>query len=132
MTIGYPTSQDAITGLVEEHKRLQDEQLRLAIYYAPNREPQDIFLFEVFDGFGANGVDPDKKLFEVAYGARSSFHLDPGQNLRLVVTNPPELGRAMEENWQHVRELREAIKRGRYQLIYVDPAHEDLARKIGV
>ena len=56
MTIGYPTSQDAIAGLVDEHKRIQDEHLWLAIYYAPSREPQDIFLFEVFDGFARTAL----------------------------------------------------------------------------
>lgn len=132
MKVGYPVSHDAVATLVQEHRALRDEVLLLAIYYAPERDVNDIFLFEIFDGFGANSVDADRNLFEVAYSARSTFPLEPNQQLRLVLTNPVEFERAASENWAHVQELRRAIEGGRYEVLYADAQHPELLRALGV
>ena len=132
MTISYPISHDAVAKLVREHANLSDEPLLLAVYYAPDRNPGDIFLFEVFDGFGANGIDEDRKLFEVAYGAKSNFPLEPGQQLRMVLTNLPEFQRALSEDWEHVKELKHAIATGRYEVLFVHPQRQELVRALGV
>jgi hypothetical protein len=132
MTVGYPTSHHSIEGLVREHRELADEPLLLAIYYAPSREPQDIFLFEIFAGYGADGIDADRKLFEVSYNGRSDFPLEPGQHLRLVLTNVPEFKRAIDESWTHIRELKHAIAQGRYEVVFAHPDHPELARLLGV
>ena len=55
----FPNLKDRLNALVEEHKQLHDEPLLLAIYYAPKRNPNDVFLFEVVENFG--GVRPRKK-----------------------------------------------------------------------
>jgi hypothetical protein len=132
MTTTYPTSHDAVEKLVQEHAALADEPLLLAVYYAPDRNPGDIFLFEVFEGFGANGIDEDRRLFEVAYGAKSNFPLEPGQQLRLVLTNVPEFKRAVSEDWEHVQELKRAIAAGRYEILFMHPEQDALVRELGV
>ncbi len=129
MTIQAPTQFPGFAAdvqrLVNEHRQFADEPLLLAIYYKPDRELQDIFLFEVVENLG-NGVDPDRELFEVTYSSTSGFPLEPGQKLHLVLTNPQEFETAVRENWPLLRELREAIDAGAYRVLYSDPRHARL------
>jgi len=118
----FPRSEVKLRGLVDEHRRIKDEPVLLALYYAPQRDPQDIFLFEVLDQFGANSIDPDRQLFEVTYGSTRAFPVDAGQELHLVLTNPAEAKVAFEEGWTGAAEIRDAIDRGDYRVVYLDPA----------
>ena len=116
----FPKSESKVRQLVSDHLKLTDEPLLLAIYYAPDREPGDIFLFELIKGFGAGSVDPDQKLFEVTYGSSGSLRLEPGQELHLVLTNPQELEIAFNDQWETAMEIRSAIKRKRFRVMYED------------
>ncbi|MGB7160912.1 MAG: hypothetical protein WBD40_22815 [Tepidisphaeraceae bacterium] len=98
----------------------------LAIYYEPNRNPGDIFVFEVIDGFGSDTIDEERKLFEVAYASTPSFQMNAGQKLRLILTNPQELAVACRDEWPLLVELRDAIASGRAVTIYADPARPEL------
>jgi hypothetical protein len=119
-----------VEALVNHHRALRDEPLLLAIYYEPGRDPQDIFIFEVIEGFGAGAIDPDQNLFEVTYNSTSSFPLPPGRRLRLVLTNPQEFAVAARDNWPLLAELRDAVRAGNSLTVYSDPAHPQLEAQL--
>ena len=118
----FPTSLSKVKRLVSEHLKLKDEPLLLAIYYAPDREEQDIFLFEVVEGFGGNSVDADRKLFEVTYAHSAGLPMKRGQQLHLVLTNPHEAKVAFREGWELAREVRQAVRRKDFRVIHQTPA----------
>jgi hypothetical protein len=130
ITRDFPHSEDKVKSLVVEHRKLKDEPLVLALYYAPDREPQDIFIFEIIDGFGADSVDPERNLFEVAYASNAAFPLKQGQKLHLVLTNRKEVKVAFQDGWGGSQEIRDAIRRNDYRLIYQDPAAAGLMELI--
>src|ERR1700722_6258435 len=105
----YPDFEEQVRELVQQHRRLKNQRLRLAVYFAPpRRAKRDIFLFEVIKGFGGDAVDLEGKLFEFGYGSTPAFPLDPGTSLRMVLTNPTELVQAIRGDWKGVKELRAA------------------------
>jgi hypothetical protein len=112
--------------LVDQHRQLADEPLLLAIYFEPERDEGDIFLFEVVDGFGAGQVDEDGKLFEVSYGSTPSFPLPSGQRLRLVLTSPGELQVASRNHWPSLEEIRSAVRDGRAMTLFSEPGRPEL------
>lgn len=116
--------------LVEEHKKIEDETLLLAVYYKPDRDPNDIFLFEVIDDFGSGSIDSDKELFEVAFASTSSFPIENGGHLHLLLTNPQEFAVACDQQWPLMEEVRRAVQSGRAQTIYSDPSRPDLEAKL--
>ncbi len=127
---GFPNYEAELRTLVRDHKELKDEPLILALYYAPQRDPDDIFLFEVIKNFGANSIDPDRTLFEVAYGSTSGFPLAPGQHLRLVLTNPDELKAALREEWPLATELRDVLRSGKAMVLLAEEEGQRLLELI--
>lgn len=119
-----------IEQLVKEHLQLRDEPLLLAVYFEPERNPGDIFLFEVIEGFGAGRIDEDGKLFEVAYGSTPSFPLPPGRRLHLVLTSPEELEAASRDKWPSFEEIRRAVRDGRAATLFADPSRPELEGKL--
>jgi hypothetical protein len=97
---------------------MNDEPLLLAACYSPDREPDDIFLFEVSEDFGTGSVDADREIFEVTYDSTSGFPMEAGQRLHLVLTNPCEFETAIHEKWPALAELRDAISAGSYRIVY--------------
>ncbi len=130
---GFPSFRKQIDDLVDAHRELPDETLLLAIYYAPDRQPpreQDIFLFEVIQNFGVNHIDPDRHIFEVEGGSTPDFRMDQDQRLHLVLTNPEEFGVALRQRWSAIEELREAIKRGSFDVVYSEPEGEQFLESL--
>lgn len=125
-TTRFPNYLQQVRELVEEHKKLDSEPLLLAIYYAPSRDPDDIFLFEVIENFGSNSRDQDQELFEVAYDSTAQFSLPPGKHLRMILTNPVELRAAAREQWPALLEVREAVRDGRAIPVWESPSRPDL------
>lgn len=128
--IQYPGYVQQIAHLIDAHKRLTDEPLLLAIYYKPDREAQDIFLFEVIENFGEGAVDPDRELFEVTYNSTSGFPLEPGQHLHLILTNPREFEVAVREQWPLAQELQQAVRIGAFRTLHSDPRHAHLREMV--
>lgn len=122
----FPGHAEEIKIIVDGHRQLKDEPLLLAVYYAPARDQDDIFLFEVLENFGNNQIDPDRNLFEVTYGSSSDLSLAPGQRLHLVMTNPTEFRAALKEGWRLADELRDAKRSGKWKEIYREPQAGDL------
>lgn len=116
----FPQSQTKVEWLARQHLQIADEPLLLAIYFAPEREPQDIFVFEVIEHFGADSVDPDQNLFEITYASGLTFPLSEDQQLHLVLTNPNELEIAFRDGWPLAKEIRDAVNRGAYRVVYED------------
>jgi len=115
----YPAFQAAARQLVLSHLRLPDETLLFAAYYAPvERDHNDVFVFEIVQDFGGNVIDEERCFLEVTYGSSDALPLDPDQRLHLVVTSPSEFDTAVREGWRHVRELQEAVRRGKFQKLY--------------
>jgi hypothetical protein len=115
----FPQFESAIRQLTEQHRQLKDEPLHLALSYGPEREQQDIFLFEVI---GSNGgrLCEDHELFETVFTSHSGFPLSADQNLHLVLATPAELETALCEGWPSAEEIRKAIEEGAYQVLHAD------------
>jgi hypothetical protein len=117
----YPDYKEPVEKLIEQHRKLRNGRLHLAVYLAPpNRAKRDIYLFEVIDDFGGGRIDPDKKLFAFAYGSTPGFPLPQGARLWMILTNPAELDKAIEENWKRVDEIRNARKREQAIVLHAD------------
>jgi hypothetical protein len=117
----YPDFLEQVQQLVQQHHALKREPLRLAVYYAPPRRAKgNVFLFEVIDGFGGDDVDAKRKLFRFGYGSTPAFPLPPGSTLRMMLTNPAELRRAIREGWKDIEELRRAREAGIATVVYAD------------
>src|SRR5262245_51431672 len=93
----FPQFETAIRRLTDQHRELEDEPLHLAISYGPNRDQQDIFLFEVIGRTG-HGVSPERELFETTFYASPSFPMEPNQRLHLILTDPQEVETALRED----------------------------------
>ncbi len=109
-TTTFPTYEKPLRSLVDHHRKLKDERVILAVYFNPQRNPfRDVCLFEVIEGFGPDEPEPgDVDLFQFGYGNTPGFPLPAGENLRMVLTNPAELRRAVAAGWKAVGELRAA------------------------
>jgi len=103
---------------VQEHLKIKDEPLLLAVHYTPPNSGQDVYLFEIAGKFGLETVDPDRKIFEIGYGSTTGFPLTPGQELRLLITNPTEWRTAVDQDWKAIRVLRKAAEGNRAQVLY--------------
>src|SRR5437588_6967574 len=101
--VTYPDYKQSVQKLVDQHRKLRNGQLHLAVYLAPPRRPKrDIYLFELIDDFGGGHIDPQKKLFTFAYGSTPGFPLPEGVSLWMILTNPAELEKAVEEHWKRI------------------------------
>ncbi len=109
---------DGVRSLVKRHLRFKDELLLMAIVFKSRRAKSDIVLFEVIENFGAGAVDADHELFEVSLGTNSGVELDPGQRLRLVLTNPEEFRQAVRDRWSGIQDLTKAIDRGDFKVLH--------------
>jgi len=117
----YPDYKDEVKKLVQQHRTLRGERLHLAVYLALPKQPKrDVYLFEVIDDFGGGHIDPDKKLFTFAYGSTPGFPLPEGVSLWMILTNPTELDKAIQEGWKRVDELRDARRAGNAVVLYAD------------
>ena len=114
----FPQFETQIRELTKQHRELEDEPLHLAISYAPQRDPQDIFLFEVIGG--ADSISPDKVLFETTFASTPGFPMANGQQLHLILTNQRQLEMALDEEWPSVREIVDAIRSGEYESLWAD------------
>lgn len=127
----YPDYKDQVQKLVQQHRTLRGQRLHLAVYLAPHRRAKrDIYLFEVIDDFDGGHIDPDNKLFTFAYGSTQGFPLPEGVRLWMILTNPSELDKAIEENWNRVDELRHARKAGNAVVLYADAKGRKFWNKI--
>jgi hypothetical protein len=126
----FPQSESKVEGLVRGHLEIKDEPLLLALYYAPERDPQDIFVFEVIENFGGDSIDPDRRLFEITHASQTAFPLKMDQELHLVLTNPSELTAALRDQWPSAQEIRDAVKRGDYRIIFEGPNAGKLMEQI--
>lgn len=131
--IPNPVLRDEIHELVNSHQKLKEEPLLFAMYYHPSRNlnNDDLFIFEVLDGFGDNRIDPDGDLFEVEFGATSTIDmtLPPGSKLHLILTNPVELTAALNRQWPKAIELAKAIERGHFDILFEDKSRGGELRK---
>jgi len=120
----YPSTaefRDQIAELVtNDHTQLEGEPLLLAIYYASALAPQDECLFEVISNFGYDEISDDGHLFRIQFGLTANFPLPERGHLRLVLTNPVECETAISQEWEEVRDLKDAIQGGLYTVVYRD------------
>lgn len=115
----FPQFESAIRQLAEQHRQLKDESLHLALSYGPDREQQDIFLFEVIGGNGERFSD-DRQLFETVFTSSPGFPMSAGQELHLVLTTPAEFETALREGWPSANEIRSAVEEGNSRVLHTD------------
>jgi hypothetical protein len=125
----FPQFEAAIRQLTEQHRQLKDEPLHLAVSYDPQREQQDIFLFEVIDGDDRRFC-MDHELFETVFTSHSGFPMRTDQNLHLVLATPAELETALHEGWPSAEEIRKAIASGDYKILYEDEIGKRLVNSL--
>ena len=116
----FPQFEEQIRNLIKQHLELEDEPLQLAIAYAPKRDQQDIFLFEVIGGYGGDSVNSSREFFETTFTSTPSFPMAVGEQLHLILTNQRELEIAFLEGWPSLREVIEAIRRNEYRSLVSD------------
>ena len=124
--VAAPQLMAEVERLVERHRAIDDEPLLLAVYFEPDRQPGDVFVFEVIDGFGDNRVANDRTLMEASYPSTPFFPLADGHRLHLVLTNPAELAVAGRDGWIGLDEVRRAMRDGRATTVYAAPGRPDL------
>ena len=118
----YPDQQPLLLNLVtHHHAALTDEPLLLAIYYASEGWPDEECLFEIARNFGSDEIDPERQIFAVQFSGSVELPLPPPHHLRVLLTNPTEFERAMNERWPQIVDLLTAIDRGRYEVLYLRP-----------
>lgn len=122
----YPDRQTDVERLVAQHRRLKDQTLLLALYYARPDAPEDVFLLEVVSPFGHNEVGDDPDLFEIEYGSTDGFPLPPGHRLHILLVNPIEFKAAVQGEWPALRPLLDAVQQGRFHVLYAEAAGEAL------
>lgn len=120
-TATFPEFEAQVRDLVDQHRKLKNGRLHLAVYFAPPRRgKRDVFLLEVIDGFGGNVIDPEDKLFEFGYGSTPGLPLPPGTSLRMILSNPTEFHHAIDHKWKAVEELRAAREAEQAIIIFAD------------
>jgi hypothetical protein len=124
----FPTLEGPLRELATQHREISDGPLHLALAFDPGRVGPNVFLFEVLGGFGRDEVSPDRELFEVSFGATDTLPLAKGQRLHLILTSPTELRAALFQEWPSVEEVRDAIHRGDFEVLYQDELGDDLMR----
>ena len=116
----YPEQQVVLNKLVlDGHRKLKDEPLLVAIYYASELvEKNEERLFEVMQNFGFNDISEDKEIFQIQFSAASGLPLPPDRVLRLLLTNPVELEQAVDNQWEQIIDLKAAISRKEFKVLY--------------
>lgn len=115
----YPEQIELLRDLVvNDHTKIEDEPLLLAVYYASASAPQEECLFEIAHNFGYGEPSEDKHIFQIQFGPSPNFPLPFQDSLRLSLTNPNEFRLAVQEGWPEVQDLQNAIVRGQYEKLY--------------
>ncbi len=113
----FPEIEAPLRELVQQHRRIADEPLHLALAYNAGREQEHVFVFELIGNFGADLVDPERRIFETTFAGAQVFPAGGRRpNLRLLLTNPTELQEALRERWPAIEELRKAVASQNYGL----------------
>jgi len=127
----YPNYLNQVRDLVEQHRELVEEPLLLAIYYAPDRDPEDVFLFEILDNFRGGALDTSGDILEVLYGSTEHFEMDPrNAMLHILLLNPKEFIDAVSQDTRKIAELRAAFGNGKAQLVFESDKCNDVVKVI--
>jgi hypothetical protein len=116
----FPGLESQIRDLAQQHREFRDEPLHLAIAYQPDRDPNDVFMFEPLGNVGGNEVTSEARLFEVTFESTPSFTMEGGQKLHLVLSNPLEFQAALDQRWPSAKEIRAAVQRGTFEVLHSD------------
>jgi hypothetical protein len=116
----FPHFEEALRELVQQHRQLEGEPLHLAMTFAPERDPRDIFLLEVLSGILSGTMNEDRELFEVSFLSSSGFPLEPKQELHLILTNRTEFKAALDEGWSSAQEIVDAVREGNFRVLHQD------------
>jgi hypothetical protein len=98
----------------------------LALVIDPGRDPEDVFLFKVSEGFGLNEIGPDREFLEATLGAMEALPLEKDQRLHLIVKSPTELRAALEQSSASANEVRDAIRGDDFEILFQDEQGLDM------
>ncbi len=111
--------------VVNDHTRIDDEPLLVAIYFESLDAPHEECLFEVALHFGFDTPSEDEHIFQIQFGPSPDFPLPAGDRLRLFLTNPAEFHHACAAGWPEVIDLQRAIRRHRADVLFVRAGDAD-------
>ena len=103
---------DALGHLIEDHRKLENQPLHLAVSYHPCAAQEDLVLFEVSENFAGNQVNEEKEFMKVWVAQSPEFTVIGATNFYLLLTNPVEFEVGLTEGWPEVLELKESIQSG--------------------
>ena len=113
--------------LVASHRHAKGQTLRLAVWYKTDH-PKNLYLFEIVDGF-PNGND-DSELFTVEFGGSDKFPIARQGKLYLSLINSNEASIAFKESWRGASDIRAALQRGNFTLLFQDKRGAQLLNQI--
>jgi hypothetical protein len=61
-----------------------------------------------------------------------NFTREPTQKLHLVLTNPTEFPAALDQPWQAAEEIRDAPRRGDFEVLHLDEIGQEASRLLSV
>lgn len=117
-----------ILDMVNDHTRIDDEPLLVAIYFGSSAAPNEECLFEVARHFGFDEPSRDEHIFQIQFGPTSDFPLPAGDCLRLFLTNPVEFQYACIAGWPEVVDLQRAIDQNRADVLFLREGDPDAER----
>lgn len=131
-TLSLPKhDEELISELVEGHRRIESQPLRLALAYRPADRRDDLVLFEVTQGFGGGRVSHDRDLLKVWVAPSPNFRLEGVNDFYLLLTNPDEFGEALAGKWPQIDDIKRGIDAGESTLLYADAQGEAMWKRLG-
>jgi hypothetical protein len=143
----FPDYEAQVEKLVNDHKKLADHPLVLAIYYEVPSRPQDVFVLEVVHNIGtlestyskdytelmhlvsttqdsryeSPYVDLEEAdYFDATYYSTPGFPIDEPGLLHVLLVNPVEFMVAKPWEWPAYEQLHEAVENRSYRVIYAE------------
>jgi hypothetical protein len=109
----------------EQQQNIPEEPLRLAFFFSAEGQHSTIDLFEVIENFGGNRIAEMPELFQVTQEVSVEPDSPPVSMIRMILTNPVEVPVAFGARWVGTGPVKEAVRSGRYTVVYGDP-HDSL------
>ena len=116
LTVGtFPIYREQVRNLIESHKKLEDHQLLLAIWFDKGND-KDIKILEVLKGFPS--YDTPMELFTTHFDSTREFLIAAGGKLILSLTGPEDMEKALEQDFLVIQKIKTSFAEGQAEVLY--------------